>query len=90
MESFPADHKPYRGFTRCHCAQSLLQIANLVQEAAPPTIALACVVLFLKIINIFLKKKVLASYGKLSKKLKKWQKMYLRRAVLELLIQTTF
>ena len=56
---------------------------------APPTPKIACFVLYLKIINIFLKNNT-CIYSKLSKELKNSIKIKVGQAVLELLIQTTF
>ena len=62
-------------------SKGVLQI--LAQKASK----LACFVLYLKIINIFLKKMIYASYGKLSKELKISIKIKVSQGVLELLIQ---
>ena len=62
---------------------------TLLRGTAPSTpkaSKLACFVLYLKIINIFLKK-TYASYSKLSKELKNSIKIKVGQAVLELLIQ---
>ena len=49
---FPADHKLYRGFTRCHCAQSLLS-QNMIKMIpfAPSTSSYKKKVCFLHIMN---------------------------------------
>ena len=60
-------------------------VLHLLPQIAPN---LACFVLYLKTINIFLKKKyIYASYSKLSKELKKSIKIKVSLVVLELLIQ---
>ena len=58
-------------------------VLHLLPQKAPK---LACA-LSLKIINIFLKKKLYASYSKLSKELKNSINIKVGQAVLELLIQ---
>ena len=58
-------------------------VLHLLPQKAPKS---ACFVLFLKIINIFLKM-IYASYSKLSKELKNSIKIKVGQAVLELLIQ---
>ena len=58
-------------------------VLHLLPQKAPK---LACFVLYLKIINIFLKI-IYASYSKLSKELKNSIKIKVGQAILELLIQ---
>ena len=60
-----------------------------MHKFATSTQKLACFVLYLKIIKIFLKKIIYASYSKLSKELKKSIKIKVGQVVIELLIQTT-
>ena len=38
--SFPADHKPYRGFIYCRCAQSLLYVSLPQLVAQVPHVVL--------------------------------------------------
>ena len=57
---------------------------------APPTSKLACIVFYLKIINTFLKNDIYESFSKFSKDLKNSINIKVGRAVLEILIQTTF
>ena len=59
-------------------------VLHLLPQKAPK---LACFVLYLKIINIFLKNNIYTSYSKLSKELKNSIKIKVGQAVLELLIQ---
>ena len=54
-----------------------------------PDQKLACFVLYLKIINIFMKN-IYASYSKLPNELKNGIEIYVGQAVLELLIKTLF
>ena len=54
-----------------------------------PNQKLACFVLYLKVINTFLRKKY-ASYSKLSKEIKKGIKISVDQATLEILTKTLF
>ena len=67
-----------------HLGISFKGVLHLLPQKAPK---LACFVLYLKIIYIFLKKIIYASYSKLSKKLKNSTKIKVGQAILELLIQ---
>ena len=65
---------------------------NVIQNATlrgncTPNHKLTCFVLYLKTINTFLKKKIYASYSKLSKELKNWIEIYVGPAVLKLWIK---
>ena len=60
------------------------KLLHLLPQKAPK---LACFVLYLKILNIFLKNDICILYSKLSKALKHNIKIKVGQAVLELLIQ---
>ena len=55
-----------------------------------PNQNLACFMLYLKIMNTLLKKKIYASYSKLAKELKTGTKIFVGQTILELLIKTLF
>ena len=68
-----------------HVSEDLKGVLRLLPQRA---LKLACFVLYLKIINIFLKNNSLyKSYSKLSKELKNSIKIKVGQAVLELFIQ---